>query len=55
MHELQRMLPRHYAIVTLALAGTENLQSTNPWLPLCPTTSCFNSKYYVDSSQCSVP
>jgi lysophospholipase L1-like esterase len=36
-----------YKDLTLALATAENLQSVNPWLPLCPTTSCYNANYWL--------
>ncbi|MFQ5350703.1 MAG: GDSL-type esterase/lipase family protein, partial [Thermoanaerobaculia bacterium] len=46
-----------YKNLTLALAGTKNLQSVNPWLTLCAGTTCFNNKYWVDhpNSQCTAP
>ena len=36
-----------YKELILDLAVAENLQSVNPWLPLCPNNSCFNDKYWL--------
>lgn len=41
----------------LDLASSENLQSVDPWTPLCDSFKCFNEKYWVDreESQCTDP